>query len=424
MKIHYLILFVFSALLGGQSPAASDVQTLTYPGSPKPGERSCEANYHLWLPPGVKVVRGVIVHQHGCGDGAERGSLAAAEDLHWRALAEKHGCALLGTSYRAGDHHCAAWADPRRGSHATFLRALRDFAEESRHPEIAQAPWCLWGHSGGAWWASMMLALEPDRCVAVWLRSGSAYGSASQGPGDKDPPEVPVTALRVPVMANPGSKERDDHRFRTSYSNTLDTFRDWRAKGSLIAFAADPRSGHDCGGSRYLAVPFFDACLAARLPEQSGAVLKEMPAEKAWLAPLHGGTAQPAAAFTGDKTAAVWLPDAALARAWSDYVKTATVTDTTPPPAPADVTLRGSVLTWTVRADLESGLRGFIIERDGAVIASLPEEQTTHTVFQGLGFHDTPSQPVPLMRFTDPAPKAGAKYRIIAVNTAGLKSAP
>ena len=84
MKIHYLILFVFSALLGGQSPAASDVQTLTYPGSPKPGELSCEANYHLWLPPGVKVVRGVIVHQHGCGDGAERGSLAAAEDLHWR----------------------------------------------------------------------------------------------------------------------------------------------------------------------------------------------------------------------------------------------------------------------------------------------------------------------------------------------------
>jgi hypothetical protein len=31
----------------------------------------------------------------------------------------------------------------------------------------------------------------------------------------------------------------------------------------------DPNSGHDCGNSRYLAIPWFDACLAARLPDQS-----------------------------------------------------------------------------------------------------------------------------------------------------------
>ena len=58
-----------------------------------------------------------------------------------------------------------------------------------------------------------------------------------------------------------------------------------------------------------------------------------------------------------------------------------------------------------------------------AEIATLPGKQNERTVFQGLGFHDTPDQPVPPMTFTDPAPKPGAKYRIIAVNTVGLKSA-
>ena len=418
-----LLLPAFLACFCRLLSAADDVVALTYPGSQKAGELAVEANYFLWLPPGAKTIRGVIVHQHGCGDGAERGCLAAAEDLHWRALAEKWNCALLGTSYRGGDGNCGAWADPRRGSQARFHQALRDFAERIAHPEIADAPWCLWGHSGGGWWASVLLALEPQRCVVVWLRSGSAYGSASLGEHDTPPPEIPAEVLRVPVMANPGVQEKDDARFKKTYANTFETFTAWRAKGALIGFAADPHASHDCGGSRYLAIPFFDACLAARLPEKSGAPLRSMPLEKTWLAPLHGDTAQPAADFTGDKNAAVWLPNAALAKAWSEYVKTAAVSDPTPPPAPTDVQMRDGVLTWKARADFESGLRGFIIERDGERIATLPEKQNDRTVFQGLGFHDTPDQPVPPMRFTDPAPKPGAKYRVIAVNTSGLKSA-
>ena len=419
---------LFAALVafaGVPLRAADDVVTLTYPGSNTPGELACEANYFLWLPPGVRTVRGVIVHQHGCGDGAERGCLAAAEDLHWRALAEKHNCALLGTSYRAGDSNCGAWADPRRGSHQRFLQALRDLSVKTKHPEIADAPWCLWGHSGGGWWASMMLALEPERCVAVWLRSGSAYGGVL-GPNKEAPPEPPAAAWRVPVMGNPGAREQNDPKFTNAYANTLGTFREWRAKGALIGFAPDPRSNHDCGGSRYLAIPFFDACLTARLPAKSGAPLQAMPTEAAWLAPLLGDTARPAADFTGDKNLSVWLPNKTVAQAWSDYVKTAAVSDTTPPPAPFNVSVQGGVLTWQARADFESGLRGFIIECDGQPLATLPEKLTERTVFQGLSFHDTPSQPVPPMRFTNVTARPDAKHRytIRAVNTAGLKSEP
>ena len=53
----------------------------------------------------------------------------------------------------------------------------------------------------------------------------------------------------------------------------------FRAKGALIGVAVDPNSSHDCGNSRYLAIPWFDACLAARLPDKVGDPLKSMPTE-------------------------------------------------------------------------------------------------------------------------------------------------
>jgi hypothetical protein len=46
------------------------------------------------------------------------------------------------------------------------------------------------------------------------------------------------------------------------------TFKEYRAHGGLIGFAPDPLTGHECGDSRYLAIPFLDACLATRLPDK------------------------------------------------------------------------------------------------------------------------------------------------------------
>src|SRR2546425_7138080 len=52
----------------------------------------------------------------------------------------------------------------------------------------------------------------------------------------------------------------------TTLFRSIATFKEYRAKGGLIGFAPDPLTGHECGDSRYLAVPFLDACLATRLP--------------------------------------------------------------------------------------------------------------------------------------------------------------
>jgi hypothetical protein len=152
-----------------------------------------------------------------------------------------------------------------------------------------------------------------------------------------------------------------------------------------------------------------------------------MPAGNAWLAPLLGTEAAPAAKFSEDKTKAVWLPNETIAKAWAQYVKDSAVTDTTPPPGPTKVKIKGNEITWEAEADLESGIASFTIERDGVAIGSVPEKSANpygRPIFQGLQYSDTPVQPLVKMAFTDTKAEAGGKhtYRVIAVNTVGLKS--
>jgi hypothetical protein len=126
---------------------------------------------------------------------------------------------------------------------------------------------------------------------------------------------------------------------------------------------------------------------------------------------------------------AAWLPNEAIARAWMQYVKDTAVTDVTPPPAPTNLRVSGNEISWEAEADLESGLASFIIERDGQFLANYPDQGKNpfgRPIFQNLQYSDTPTQPLVPLRFTDSKAEPGNAhtYRVIAVNTAGLKSKP
>ncbi len=122
--------------LTGQTQAAGKTFEVSYPPAERLSELQIGVTYTLWLPDNVKTVRGVIVHQHGCGSGACKGGETAAYDVHWQALAKKWNCALLGPSYHQDDkQNCRLWCDPRNGSAKAFLRALHELARDSRHPE-------------------------------------------------------------------------------------------------------------------------------------------------------------------------------------------------------------------------------------------------------------------------------------------------
>ena len=51
-------------------PAEPPYYRVRYAASSKPGELAYAVNYTVWVPGGVKTLRGVIVHQHGCGEGS------------------------------------------------------------------------------------------------------------------------------------------------------------------------------------------------------------------------------------------------------------------------------------------------------------------------------------------------------------------
>jgi len=399
-----------------------------FPPSTNPGELAFAATYRMWLPDGVKTVRGVIVHQHGCGVGSWKGAVPGAKDLHWQTLAKKWDCALLMPSYEMGEKdNCRLWCDPRNGSEKAFLRSLSELAAQSKHPELATAPWCLWGHSGGGFWSSIMQALHPGRIVAIWFRSGTAFEYWEKGEVAK--PEFPGAAMGVPMMCNPGMKENGDKRFNGAWTGTLAMFKAYRAKGAPIGFAPDPRTSHETGDSRYLAIPFFDACLAMRLPAKTGEPLRPVNAKAAWLAPLLGDAAQPVDRFQGEAAESVWLPNEAVAKLWEQYVKTGATDDATPPPPPTHVKARGAEISWDAEADFESGLAAFIIQRDGKDLAQWPEKPTNkfgRPLFQSMSYGDTPVEPLPAFKFTDATARPGEKhaYSVIAVNSVGLRSAP
>lgn len=412
-------------------PAEPPYYRVRYEPSTKKGELLYGVNYTVWIPKDVKTLRGVIVHQHGCGEGSCKSGLTGAYDLHWQALAKKHDCALLSPSYEQPDKaDCQMWCDPRNGSDAAFQKCLVDLGAKSGHPELGKVPWALWGHSGGGHWAGGMVLLHPERVAGAWLRSGVPLLKADPKRTSIKAYDLPAAALKVPMMCNLGTKEGVTLKsgpFAGVWPANEVFFHEVRSRDGLIGVAIDPHSSHDCGNQRYLAIPWLDACLSARLPKKNGDPLHSMPTEPAWLALPTGTEAVPAAKFAGDSSKAGWLPSESAARAWMQYVKDTGVSDATPPPAPTNVRLKGNELMWDAEADLESGLAGFLIERDGKPLAQLPEKGKNpfgRPVFQNLQYSDTPTQPLVPMRYLDRAPEMGKShsYRVIAINTVGLKS--
>lgn len=415
-------------------PAEPPYYRVRYEASTKPEELAYAVSYTIWVPPAVKTLRGVIVHQHGCGEGSCKSGQTGAFDLHWQALAKKHRCALLSPTYEQPEKaNCQLWCDPRNGSDAAYQKSLKELGAISQHPELATIPWALWGHSGGGHWAGGMVMLHPDRVVAAWLRSGVPPLTPVEG--RPAPYSISEAACQVPVMCNLGTQEGvtvKEGRFAGVWPGVDVYFREMRSKGGLVAVSVDPLSAHECGNQRYLAIPWLDACLSLRLPDTEGDSLKPMPKGSAWIAPLHLGQAEvvapvPAEQFTGRLETSIWLPNEAIAKAWVQYVSDTGVVDSTPPPPVRNLKVEGNKLSWEADADLESGLAYFLIERDGKMHARVPEHSKNpfgRPVFQNLQYSDTPTQPLVVMQFVDDKAEDGKThhYRVIAVNTVGLKS--
>jgi len=403
-----------------------------YEPSQQEGGLAFGVNYTIWIPSKVDSLRGVIVHQHGCGEGSCKSGLSGAYDLHWQALAEKHQCALLAPAYeQPGDADCQLWCDPRNGSSAAFHRALVDLGEKSGHPELAEVPWALWGHSGGGHWAGGMVLLHPEKVAAAWLRSGVPLLEANPDRPTIQPHQLPESALKIPIMCNPGTKEGvtvKEGRFARVWPANQQFFNRIRKDGGLIGVAVDPLTSHECGNQRYLAIRWLDACLKLRLPEKKGEPLRDLDGQNGWLSSTPGFKAVSAKDFRGDQQASTWLPNEEFAKLWMQYVSDTQVEDLTPPPIPHEVKLTGVTLSWSAKADVESGIERFLVYQGDEKIGEVVSETMNRfgrAIFQGLLYSDTPTLPLNQMEFVLPVSVDSkiAEYRVVTVNTVGLHSA-
>lgn len=405
-KIRRLVTAARDADVSVRDSTGGSVYSVHYPADLSPGELKLNVDYHLWIPNGVNTLRGVIVHQHGCGPGASLGGRTAVDDLHWQELARRQQCALLGSSYepRRGAN-CRLWCDARRGSAKRFVQALDAFAVATEHAELASAPWCLWGHSGGGFWSSLMQTMYADRIVAIWLQSGTAFGYWMSG--EIPAPELTAAALQIPVMAVPGLKEKTHERFHRAWDGSAAMVEHYTNRGApFIKLTADPRTSHECGDSRYLAIPFFDFWLTHRIVE---------------------GTAE--LQVIQDAHLSVWHEQLEPKRL--EFEETGSVGDTTPPPSPTAaraVTLANgrARVEWSARADFESGIREFVLLANGQQIARVPERPAGRfgrPLFQAMSYHDTPESPLPAFRIDIPHP-GKKRLTIQTINSVGLVSEP
>ena len=238
-------------------------------------------------------------------------------------------------------------------------------------------------------------------------------------------------------MLNLGTEEGftvKEGRFASVWPRSKELFVALRKQGTPIGVAIDPLTGHQCGNQRYLAIPWFDACLSMRIPTSVEGTMKKVATESHWFAGLPEAdlSAEPEALsaekYPGDPLSAVWLPNESVAKAWMQYVRGEEVTDTTPPPAPTDLHIVDERLFWKPKADLQSGIAYFVVRKDGKQVAKVPAQPTNpfgRPLAQGLLYSDTPDLPLKESQFDVPVDSAKQhEYTVTTVNTVGLESEP
>lgn len=341
-------------LLGAASFAhAGDGRLLSLIIPPGEEDRFQHVEFSCWLPEAGKPVRAVIIHQHGCTNASPDKHPPITGDWHWRALARKHDCALLVPMYQVAGN-CDEWNNPDSGSERALLTALGDFSEQSNHAELKDAPWLLWGHSGGSSWSAQMIVRHPRRVLAASFRGGchKQFG---------DPAFralfTPV-ARELPLLFVWGKRETvptSSHHVSWAPMNAM--FGELRSIGGKVCRVIDPRSEHGCDDSRLMSIPFFDAVLSsAAKPEALTAV-----------ATLEMREVN--AATQNDSTLA-WMPNAGFAKLWSEFSANGTLRPAAPALTAPELDVRRDKkgcarLTWRIIPDLAGGLRGLRVYRGG-----------------------------------------------------------
>ena len=331
MKLAILSLLSFIATAN-----ASDGLLLDLIVPPRDGDRFQHAEYSCWIPDAAKPIKAVIIHQHGCTNASPDKHPPITGDWHWRALARKHNAALLVPMYHVAKN-CDEWNAPDSGSERALFTALDDFAQRSKRLELKDAPWVLWGHSGGSSWSAQMITRHPKRVLAASFRGGchKQFGvpefRAKFGLIARDLPLLFVWGKRESVPTS-------SHFVSWEPMNTM--YRELREQGGKVCRVIDPRSEHGCDDSRLMSINFFDAVLSGQASSSPSA-----------------------------DVSTPWQPNETFAALWREFSEHGALKSKSPPLHAPSLTAKreanGVHLEWRIVPNLDGGLRAIHLHRDG-----------------------------------------------------------
>lgn len=314
-------------VLSAQTPPLQHFETSIAPLTGEDIDGAC--HYTLDLPTTNDSIRAVwILFARG------RDIHDLAHDPDTLAFAQRFHVALLLQSHCPGklpDDHGDMNMQPSAGLGPALLRALDHFAHDASRPELRRAPFILLGFSGTGPLSARLVNDNPQRTLAAILSAPGHFP-----PQGMDILSLSKQAQEVPELILAGGA--DD---RSGTYLPYDYFLRHRKLGAPWTFALQNNAPHCCtANATPLMLAWLTAVLTQRLPRTPGAPLRRVSHTGNWLGftqtadtavrDSFGHTTfnatqvsiRPASAATQkSETAASWLPDAAVAKAWLDFVQ-------------------------------------------------------------------------------------------------------
>ncbi len=263
-----------------------------------PGKNYAKAEFRLWYSDDAAALQAVLVLVPGSnGDGR-----SSVDDPVWQAFATAHKLALVGCHFTDKQHDqgfIEEYANVSQGSGQALLDTMTAFAARAKHPELAVAPFLLWGMSAGGQFNYEFVAWKPERVVAFVVNKGGIYYTALTSKAARD----------VPGMLFIGGKDLDS-RIQT----ITGLFAVNRRGGALWALAEEPGAAHIVGQSRDVALVFYEDVLALRLGDAPG--LKPLSEKTGFIGDPKSKTFRAVSEGALPVYPTAWLPTMRVAHAW------------------------------------------------------------------------------------------------------------
>ena len=320
MKPVIALLALFMVACGGGE--SSGGPTAPAPGGlPAPpaqvegGELFTYGSAVAFLPTGISQYKAAIVFLPGLRDPAtglpldSRGIVTGASSggcSIWCSPAERSAVRSRALQLAGGNVVLVGTTtlEDNPASYDTLLQALSNFGMQSQHPELANVPILLVGHSMGGCTAYGFSRVHGGRVAGFFTMKGGCH---NPGPA--------AAAADVPGHFLIGEMDAPHRR-----QNITAVFEAGRAAGAPWAVSIDSFQ-HGPVVDFDLLFAWMEAVLAARLPLTSGAPLRAVSVPDGWLGDRATGAISTYACFGSSRSRASWLPSQETALDWQRMAK-------------------------------------------------------------------------------------------------------